>query len=46
MKNEKKYKAESEKGKKLSTILSVTKVDELIREKYKEVFNIWDTIKS
>lgn len=44
--DEKKYKAESEKGKKLSTILSVTKVDELIREKYKEVFNIWDTIKS
>lgn len=44
--DEAKYEEESKKGKRLSTILNVTKANALIREKYKEVFGTWDTTKS
>lgn len=43
--DDKKYEKESKKGKKLSSLLSVTNSDSIIRKKYKEVFGAWDTIK-
>lgn len=39
----KKYEEESRKGKELSSLLSVTNSDKIIREKYKEVFGTWGT---
>ena len=43
--DDKKYENESQKGKKLSSLLSVTNSDSIIRKKYKEVFGAWDTTK-
>lgn len=43
--DEKKYENESKKGKELSSLLSVTNSDSIIRKKYKEVFDAWDTTK-
>lgn len=43
--DDKKYENESKKGKKLSSLLSVTNSDSIIRKKYKEVFGAWDTTK-
>lgn len=43
--DDRKYENESRKGKKLSLLLSETNSDNIIRQKYKEVFDAWDTTK-
>lgn len=43
--DDRKYENESKKGKELSSLLSVTNLDGIIRKKYKEVFSAWDTTK-